>query len=60
MTPKQRYEERKARRKKLRETDAELARKEEELEVFNLMDRIATALERLADANEPKIRVKTP
>lgn len=52
MTPKEQYEARKADRNKRREAKEVLDESDNDLELIELMDRMATAFERIADAME--------
>jgi hypothetical protein len=52
MTPKQQYEARKAERAKLKDMDHYARQRAEQDMTLDLMDRLTTALERIADAME--------
>lgn len=52
MTPKEQYEARKAERSKLKDMDYQLRERTEQLMMLDIVDRFATALERIADAME--------
>lgn len=52
LTPKQQYEQRKAERAKLKDMDYQVRTKTETLMLLDVVDRFATAAERIADALE--------
>lgn len=54
MTPKEQYEARKAERDKRREAKAVLDETDNDIEVMEIMDRLATAFERIATVLEAK------
>lgn len=54
MTPKQQYEARKAEREKLRAEDAYVRSRTEQIMMLDMFDRFVTAVERIADALEPR------
>lgn len=54
MTPQQKYELRKAERKKLDDMDYQLRKRTEETMMLDTFDRFVTAVERIADALEAK------
>lgn len=51
-TPKQQYEQRKAERAKLKDLDYQARQKTETIMLMDIIDRFATAAERIADALE--------
>lgn len=57
MTPKERYEARKAERRKLADMDYQLRQRTEQAMMLDMLDRFVTAVERIADALEPDVRV---
>jgi hypothetical protein len=55
MTPKEKYEQRKAERKARRESNEPRDFQQREDEMTELFDRLVTAVERIADALEPDV-----
>ena len=54
LTPKQQYEQRKAERAKLKDMDYQLRQKTETVMLIDMVDRLATSFERIADALEKR------
>jgi len=52
LTPKQRYEARKAERRKLKDMDYHVRERTEQVMMLDTLDRFVTAVERIADALE--------
>lgn len=53
-TPKEQYEARKAERMKRRDLETQVQHLHEEIDIYDMVDRAVTALERIADALEAK------
>jgi hypothetical protein len=54
MTPKEKYEERKAERQKLADMEYQIRQRTESMMTLDMMDRLVTAAERIADYLEAK------
>lgn len=52
MTPKQRYDARKAERDKLKDMDYQIRQRTEQVMLLDILDRFVTAAERIADSLE--------
>jgi hypothetical protein len=54
MTPKEKYEARKADREKIKDMDYQLAQRTEQTIMLDMFDRFVTAIEKIADALEKR------